>query len=323
MHRSQLNRTAAAAHSLAEGIQRSVARVFVGKESSVRTLLTGFFAGLHVLIEDIPGVGKTTLARSLAGSTGLDFGRIQFTPDLLPGDILGMTVWDIEGREFRFKEGAIAHQFILADEINRASPRTQIALLEAMQENAITVDGTTFVLPDPFFVLATQNPASFAGTFELPEAEADRFGLSFSLGYPAHDEEQEILNRFRVADPEKSLRPVCGDGEIRMIRRQVRTVHADPRIIDYLVRIAAASRESSLLRMGMSPRATQHLLLAAQAEALLSGREFVIPEDVQRMAPPVLRHRLYLTAEARMESFTPDRLTARLLEGVKAPSGLS
>ena len=289
----------------------------------MRTLLTGFFAGLHVLIEDIPGVGKTTLARSLARSTGLDFGRIQFTPDLLPGDILGMTVWDIQGREFRFKEGAIAHQFILADEINRASPRTQTALLEAMQENAITVDGTTFVLPEPFFVLATQNPVSFAGTFQLPEAEADRFGLSFSLGYPAHHEEQEILNRFRVADPEDSLSPVCGDNEILKVRRQVRTVHAGPRIIDYLVRLAAASRESTYLRMGMSPRATQHLLLAAQAEALLSGRDFVIPEDVQRIAPPVLRHRLYLTAEARMESLTPDRLIARLLEGVKAPSGLT
>ena len=311
------------ASALAENIRRSVATVFVGKDSSVRTLLTGFFAGLHVLIEDIPGVGKTTLARTLARSTGLDFGRIQFTPDLLPGDILGMSVWDNGLRDFRFREGAIMHQFVLADEINRASPRTQTALLEAMQEDAVTVDGKTYLLPSPFFVLATQNPVSFAGTFQLPEAEADRFGLSFSLGYPAQRHEQEILHRFRVDSPEEHLVSVAAPEDILAIRMKVREVHVDLKISDYLVRIAAATRQSAYLRLGMSPRATQHLLLASQAEALLSDRDFVIPEDVQCAAPHVLRHRLYLTAEARMENLTPDGLIARIMEGVPAPSGFA
>lgn len=318
-----MNRVATQASLLAERIRGSVSTVFVGKEAAVRTLLIGFFAGLHTLIEDIPGVGKTTLARSLAKSTGLDFGRIQFTPDLLPGDILGMTVWSQESRDFRFKRGAIMHQFILADEINRASPRTQTALLEAMQERAVTVDGTTYLLPTPFFVLATQNPVSFSGTFHLPEAEADRFGLSLSLGYPQEEEEQEILTRFRAENPEEELLPVATPEDIENLRRSVRRVHVDPKIIDYLVRISRASRRNDYLRLGMSPRATQHLLTASQSEALLSGREYVIPEDVRRTAPHVLRHRLYLTARAKTEELTPDLLIQRLLEGVPAPSGMS
>ncbi len=318
-----MNKLASQASRLADRIRGSVATVFVGKETAVRTLLIGFFAGLHTLIEDIPGVGKTTLARSLAKSSGLDFGRIQFTPDLLPGDILGMTIWSQESRDFRFKAGAIMHQFILADEINRASPRTQTALLEAMQERSVTVDGHTHQLPDPFFVLATQNPVSFSGTFHLPEAEADRFGLSFSLGYPEDGDEQQILTRFRAEDPEESLAAVANPEDIVRLRRIVRQVHVDPKIVDYVVRISRSSRTNEYLRLGMSPRAAQHLLTASQSEALLSGREFVIPEDVRRTAPHVLRHRLYLTARAKTEKLTADVLIQRLLEAVPAPSGMS
>ena len=198
--------------SIAKNIENEIEKVFVGKKETVELLLTGFFTGLHVLIEDIPGVGKTTLARSLAISAGLDFGRIQFTPDLLPGDITGMTIWNQDKREFVFKEGAVMHQFILADEINRASARTQAALLEAMQERSVTVDGRTYILPEPFFVIATQNPVHFAGTFLLPEAQIDRFGISFSLGYPELENEILILDRFKESDPMQLLSSVTGSG---------------------------------------------------------------------------------------------------------------
>ena len=304
-------------------LKGSVSNVFVGKEEAIHTLLIGFISGLHVLIEDIPGVGKTTLARCLAKSAGLDFGRIQFTPDILPGDILGMTVWSQEKRDFVFKKGAIMHQFILADEINRASPRTQSSLLEAMQENAITVDDQTYSLPQPFFVLATQNPVSFAGTFHLPEAEADRFGISLSIGYPNHSDEANILERFRIKSPEELIEPVTTGEEILKIREQVHNVFADAKIIDYMVKIAKASRTSKYVKLGMSPRATQHLLLASQTEAMFQGRDFIIPEDVQIIAKPVLKHRIILSAEARMQKMDPVNVIDSILSNVTAPSGLS
>jgi MoxR-like ATPase len=306
-------------HSLAANISR----VFVGKEAQIHTLLVAFSAGLHVLIEDVPGVGKTTLARCLAVSAGLDFGRIQFTPDLLPGDITGMTIWSPEKREFVYKQGALMHQFVLADEINRASPRTQSSLLEVMQEGSVTVDGTTHRLPQPFFVIATQNPTSFLGAFPLPEGELDRFGVSLSLGYPDGDDEVEILSRFRDRDPLQDLEAVSTPGALLGTRESIRRIHVAEGIKRFIADIASATRTSARLKLGMSPRASQHLMLAAQGEALFQARDFVIPEDVVALAPAVLAHRLILSGEARMEGIRPQEVVSRVLGKVKIPTGLN
>ena len=304
-------------------VETNISRVFVGKEARIHTLLIAFSAGLHVLIEDVPGVGKTTLARCLALSTGLDFGRIQFTPDLLPGDITGMTIWSPEKREFLYKEGALMHQFVLADEINRASPRTQSSLLEVMQEGSVTVDGKTYKLPQPFFVIATQNPTSFLGAFPLPEGELDRFGVSFSLGYPDGADETEILSRFQEADPLEELQPVCTPEIVLDTRAGIRRVHVAENVKRFIADIASETRSSTHLKLGMSPRASQHLMLAAQAEAFSQAREFVIPEDVLGLAPAVLAHRLILSGEARMEGIDPGQIVSRILGKVKIPTGLN
>jgi len=306
-----------------QAVATNISRVFVGKEAQIHTLLVAFSAGLHVLIEDVPGVGKTTLARCLAVSTGLDFGRIQFTPDLLPGDITGMTIWSPEKREFLYKEGALMHQFVLADEINRASPRTQSSLLEVMQEGSVTVDGTTHELPQPFFVIATQNPTSFLGAFPLPEGELDRFGVSFSLGYPEGEDEMEILSRFQEADPLQELQPVSTPVTVLGARASIRRIHVDDKVKRFIADIASETRSSSHLKLGMSPRASQHLMLAAQAEAFFQGRDFVIPEDVLGLAPAVLAHRLILSGEARMEGIDPRQIVSRILGKVKIPTGLN
>ena len=303
-------------------VAANISKVFVGKEAQIHTLLVAFSAGLHVLIEDVPGVGKTTLARCLAVSAGLDFGRIQFTPDLLPGDITGMTVWSPEKREFLYKEGALMHQFVLADEINRASPRTQSSLLEVMQEGSVTVDGTTYKLPQPFFVIATQNPTSFLGAFPLPEGELDRFGVSFSLGYPDGDNEMEILSRFQEVDPLQELQPVSNPETVLGTRAIIRRVHVADNVKRFIADIASETRSSSHLKLGMSPRASQHLMLAAQAEAFFQVRDFVIPEDVLGLAPAVLAHRLILSGEARMEGIDPRQIVSRMLGKVRIPTGI-
>ena len=308
--------------ALGEDLTKQIHKVFVGKESAIHHLIVGFISGLHVLIEDIPGLGKTTLAMSLAKSAGLDFGRIQFTPDILPGDILGMTIWSVEKHDFVFKPGGIMHQFILADEINRASARTQSSLLEAMQERAVTVDGNTYPLPSPFFVVATQNPVSFTGTFLLPESQTDRFGISLSLGYPPDKDETVILERFQEENPLDDLGAVTGPEAIIEARKKVRSVRTDSAIKEYLVKIAEATRKSPKIRLGMSPRATQHLLLASQAEALLSGRSFVIPEDVLSTAPAVLNHRLVLSAEAKIGEQETGEIIDAILARVPVPSGV-
>ena len=304
-------------------IEANISRVFVGKEAQVHMLLIAFSTGLHVLIEDVPGVGKTTLARCLAASVGLDFGRIQFTPDLLPGDITGMTIWSPEKREFLYKEGALMHQFVLADEINRASPRTQSSLLEVMQEGSVTVDGRTHELPQPFFVIATQNPTTFLGAFPLPEGELDRFGVSFSIGYPAGEDEVQILSRFQEKDPLRELEPVTTPHAVLEMRQRLRRVHVCAAVKRFIADIASHTRSSSHLKLGMSPRASQHLMLAAQGEAFYRGREFVIPEDVLELAPAVLAHRLILSAEARMEGIDPRTIVSRVLGQVKIPTGLN
>ncbi len=303
-------------------LREQIGTVFVGNAGAVRSLFIGFFSGLHVLVEDIPGVGKTTLAKTLARSAALDFARIQFTPDLLPGDVVGMTVWSAERHDFLFKPGAVMHRFILADEINRASARTQSALLEAMQEHAVSVDGTTYALPEPFFVIATQNPLSFTGTFPLPEGQVDRFGVSFSLGYPPESDERSILTRFQEEDPLEKLEPVMAPDDVSAIRRAVRRVFADDKIKEYIVAIADKTRSSPKVRLGMSPRASQHLLLASQAAAFLEGRDFVSPEDVIAVADVVVPHRLHLRAEARLENASPAQVAKEIVSKVKTPTGL-
>ena len=308
--------------SVVGAIEESIQKVFVGKESVIRLLLTGFVAGLHVLIEDVPGVGKTTLARTLSAGLGLDFSRIQFTPDLLPGDIVGMNIWNQVSNEFVFKSGAIMHQFILADEINRASPRTQSSLLEAMQEESVTVDGITYKLPEPFFVVATQNPSSFTGSFHLPEGEIDRFGISFSIGYPGQNDEREILRRFQDDDPITGVTPSATPDDIAHIRGLVRKVHVSDAIRDYIIFITKSTRESKALYLGASPRGSQHLQRAAQGRAVLEGRNFVIPEDVMALAVPVLAHRVILSAEAKMKGITLEEVVSGIVEEKPVPVGI-
>jgi MoxR-like ATPase len=306
-----------------EQLKAGIARVFIGSSETVDLLLTGFLAGLAVLIEDIPGVGKTTLARSLARSCSLDFGRIQFTPDLMPGDITGMSIWSQEAREFVFKPGAIMHGFVLADEINRASARTQSALLEAMQEGAVTVDGITHPLPQPFFLLPPRIHWPLPVPFPLPEAQLDRFGLSMNIGYP-HREHELAINRLALVEDAFSLvEPVMSAQDIIQLRAWCKAIRVDEKIHAYIVDIASQTRREGLLRAGISPRAGQHLLRAAQARALMAGRPYVLPEDVRSLAVPVLAHRLSASAEARMNQKTEKEILSGILERQSMPSGVS
>lgn len=303
-------------------ISDAICGVFVGKPSSVDLLLTGVVSGLHVLIEDVPGVGKTTLAKSLSASLGLDFSRIQFTPDLLPGDIVGMTVWKPDSQEFVFKSGAIMHQFILADEINRASPRTQSSLLEAMQEQAVTVDGHTYRLPEPFVVIATQNPSTFMGAFQLPEGELDRFGIALSLGYPDNEGEEEILRRFQTETSAPDIRPQISPSELQEIQRIVRSVQIGDTVRTFIIEVVRRTRGTPLIQLGASPRAAVQLQRASQGHAFMSGRHFVMPEDVVELAPSVLAHRVILSSEARIGAASPADIIAQLVKECRLPVGI-
>jgi MoxR-like ATPase len=308
---------------LCSQLTTSIEKAFVGNRNAVRLLIMGLVSGLNVLIEDIPGVGKTTLARSLARATGLDFARIQFSPDLLPGDVTGTSIWSQERREFVFKPGAIMHQFVLADELNRASARTQSALLEAMQERSVTVDGVTYALPEPFFLVATQNPVHFSGTFALPEAQLDRFGISFRIGYPTSDDALGVLDRMDQLTGTLLAEAVTGTDAVLELRTATRAVHANADIKGYIVRIAEATRTSKATRLGMSPRSTQHLLATARARALLEGRAFVVPEDVAESAPAVLRHRLLLSPEERMAGHGSEEIVEQILADIPMPTGVT
>ena len=295
---------------------------FVGEHKPVRLAVLGLMASLHTLVEDIPGVGKTTLALALAKAGGLEFSRIQFTPDLLPGDVLGLSVWDPVQREFVYKKGPIMAHFVLADEMNRASPRTQSAFLEALQEGSVTVDGNTRPLPRPFFLMATQNPQNFVGTFPLPEAELDRFGLSFSIGYPTPPAEAEILRRWTVSSPANAVIPVTDPGEIEAGRRVVEEVRVSEAVREYIVGLIRGTRQSADLKIGASPRGGAFLQQAARAAALREGRAFVIPEDVEFVAPAVLSHRLVLSSQARLSGRDASSVVRDILSSVKKPTGL-
>ena len=292
---------------------------FVGKSETVDNVLCCFLAGGHVLLEDVPGVGKTTLARTFAKSLGLSFGRIQFTPDTMPGDVTGLSVYDMKKGEFTYRPGGVMKNIVLADELNRTSPKTQSALLETMAEAQVTVDGTVYPLPKPFMVIATQNPVSFMGTYPLPEAQLDRFMMRLSIGYPSREEELRLAKERMQGKNIEDVKPVLGPEDISAFRKKVDEVHISDEMFSYVQEIVSATRTDGAFVLGASPRAMLHLLQAAKAKAFLDGREFVKPDDIKQTAIPVLSHRLILTTEMRMQKKESADLLKALILKVKVP----
>lgn len=304
----------------AQLLTKNVGKVIVGKSDAVELIMIAMLCRGHVLIEDVPGVGKTTLASALAKSIDCSFKRIQFTPDITPSDITGFSIVNFKSGELEYRQGLVMSQMVLCDEINRTSPKTQSSLLEVMEEGQVTVDGVTHVMPQPFMVMATQNPVDFVGTYPLPEAQLDRFFMRVSIGYPTPEEESDILERYTGGKrPMDDLEPICASADIVKLQQQVETVYAAKEIRDYIARIAAASRKSQALQLGVSTRAAISLLRACQARALMDGRDYVTPDDVQAMAEPVLAHRMVLSPEARMRNMTVKRALASVISGVQVP----
>lgn len=293
---------------------------FVGKEAVVDDVLVCLLAGGHILLEDVPGVGKTTLARTLAGAVSCDFGRIQFTPDTLPGDVVGTSVYNMKTGEFEYHEGAIMHQIILADEINRTSPKTQASLLEAMEEGQVTIDGQVHKLPKPFMVIATQNPVEFLGTYPLPEAQMDRFMMRLSVGYPSEEEELRLARNFVQGKMSEALSSVCKAEDILEAREKVVAVKITDAVLAYIREIIEKTRNESRLVLGASPRAFLSLIRASQARAFLNGRDYLKPDDVKDVFINVLHHRLVLTSEARIQKEDIDLILRNLIITVKVPT---
>ena len=300
-------------------IIENVETVIVGKREAVELIVIGLLCGGHILIEDIPGVGKTMLARALARSLDCTFRRVQFTPDLLPADITGVSIFNQKSREFEFRPGPIFANVVLADEINRATPRTQSAMLEAMQERQVTGEGITRPLPRPFLVLATQNPVELEGTFPLPEAQIDRFLLRVAIGYPSQQDENAILERFRLNDPLPDLQAVSSPEEIINLQNERRQARVENSVRDYIVRIARATRENQDIQLGASPRATLSLFQTSQAWAAIQGRDFVLPDDIKFVAPYVLCHRMILSAQAQLRGRTNQELIDDIISAVSVP----
>ena len=304
---------------LAIRVRENVQRVIVGKSESIDLAVIALLCRGHVLIEDVPGTGKTTLTKALAASLNCEFHRIQFTPDLVPSDVLGINYFNMRSGEFEFRPGPIFSQVLLADEINRATPRTQSALLEAMQERQASIDGVTSALPDPFIVMATLNPIEMEGTFPLPEAQLDRFLLRVNLGYPTLEEESAMLMRFQSMQSLDTISSVAGPEEILEAQHAVEQVRMEPNVRDYLLAIIAATRTHSQLRLGASPRASLSLQHAAQARAAMADRDYVIPDDIKEMANPVLAHRVVIESSAGLRGRTRDNVISEILSSITVP----
>lgn len=304
---------------IAQLTRENVGRVIVGKDDVIDLLIVALFCEGHILLEDVPGTGKTMLARSLARSLGCSFQRIQFTPDLLPSDISGVSVFNQQSNQFEYRPGPIMAQLILADEINRAGPRTQSALLEAMEERQVTVDGETRQLPYPFLVLATQNPIDLEGTFPLPEAQVDRFLMRLSVGYPDREEERQILRRFRTNNPLHSLTPVLTASEIQEANRICREIFVHSLLEDYLLDLVNATRATGSLALGASPRGALALYRSSQAYAAINKRTYVIPDDIKRLSLPVLAHRLIPNVESRLQQRPATEILQELVEKIPVP----
>jgi MoxR-like ATPase len=303
-------------------IMDNISKVIVGKKESLKLMLTALLADGHVLLEDVPGVGKTLMARSLAASIGGIYKRIQFTPDLLPSDITGFNIYHQNEGRFKFQEGPVMANVLLADEINRTVPRTQSSLLESMEERQVTVDGQTYPLPVPFFVIATQNPVELEGTFPLPEAQLDRFLLKIDMGYPDKQEEMDILKRFQLEDPFLSLEPVATPEQILMLQQERRAIIVSEPVREYITTLVQATRNHPMIRYGASPRGSMALMRSAQALAALDGRDFTLPDDVRALVKPVLAHRLVLNENERMRGEKPDRVLKDILDRTPVPDGI-
>jgi MoxR-like ATPase len=300
-------------------VRQNVSRVMIGKEEVIDLLMVAMLCEGHVLFEDVPGIGKTTLAKTLAKSLGCTFQRIQFTPDLLPSDITGITFFNQKKSEFEFRPGPLLAQIVLADEINRATPRTQAALLEAMEERQISVERETVMLPRPFTVIATQNPIELEGTFPLPEAQIDRFLMRLRLDYPSHSEERLILQRFKETQPLDDLQAVLSGERLQELQQMIRRVRVEPAVENYIVELVRATRNHSGVELGVSPRGTLALYRSSQAYAAIHGRFYVIPDDVKRVARPVLSHRMIATSQTRLHGRVMEQIIEEVLHNVPVP----
>ncbi len=308
---------------LVGAIAANVEHVVQGKPEVVELVIICLLAEGHLLIEDVPGVGKTSLAKALAASIDCTWKRVQFTPDLLPTDVVGVTVWNRGTDRFDFRPGPVFANIVLSDEINRASPKTQSALLEAMEERQVTVDGTTYALPGPFMVIATQNPIDHEGTYPLPESQVDRFLMRLAVGYPARDAEIEILDTHAAGSTLGELRPVATADDVRRLQREIASIHVAPALKGYLVDLATTSRRHSAVALGMSPRATLALQRAAKARAATLGRDYVIPDDVKALAVPVIAHRLVLSADSQLQGTDARSIVSEIVASVPVPTAKS
>ncbi|MDY7221099.1 MoxR family ATPase [Halalkalibacterium halodurans] len=297
----------------------NVERVVVGKRQEIELSLVALFASGHVLLEDVPGVGKTMLVKAIARSLGADFKRIQFTPDLLPSDVTGVSIYNQKTQQFEFRSGPIMANVVLADEINRTSPKTQSALLEALEEGSVTIEGKSLVLSKPFFVMATQNPVEYAGTYPLPEAQLDRFLFRLQLGYPKPDEELDVLKRLEKQHPIQELSPVMETEEVIQLQEEIKDVFVEDNVKAYIVEIVNLTRKHQKVELGVSPRGSIAMMKAAQAYAMIQGRDYVIPDDIKTLAPFALSHRLILTAEAKMSGTDHEEIIHDVLQQAKVP----